>query len=704
MSKRYLTASDVGGTFTDTILYDKEEKRIYISKVPTTPENQSIGTLRGISKILKIHRFDDRHIEAINHGMTTATNTVIQRRGAVSALITNRNFRDVLEIGRQNRPSLYDFFMTRERPLIERENRFTVKGRINYRGEILEDLDETEIKKIALEIKRRKIRAVAICLLHSYVNSVHEQRIKELISPILRDLSICISSEILPEYREYERFSTTVLNAYLMPVMHRYLTTLEEGLRGEDPQSIMRIGPDVPVMIMESSGGVMTAKAAREKPVYTVLSGPAGGVVASTFIGELTGFQNLITIDMGGTSTDISLILNGKPILTSEGSIEGIPIKVSVIDINAIGAGGGSIAWIDEGGALKVGPQSAEAVPGPACYDQGGEKPTITDANVVLGRIDPDYFLGGEMKLNPKKSRSVIEEKLCGRLKMDLLTAARGIVQVANANMVRGIRVVSVERGYDPRDFTLIPYGGAGPLHAVALAKELRIPKVLVPPIPGILSAMGMLISDIRHDFVLTRIIPVSKADPHVLETIFADLREKALAVLAKEGVERKDATLFRYVDIRYVGQSFEIRIPFPGQICTKENIDELVRNFHGEHERRYGHKDLSAAVELVNFRIEGIGKREPIFLREIASGKQDPPKESLKANRNVYFEESQGFLETRIFERERLLAGNVIEGPAVIEESNATTLIHPGMAATVGSHGAILITISDGRTADSSA
>lgn len=697
MNRRYFIASDVGGTFTDTILYDKEEKRVFISKVSTTPENQSIGTIRGISKILNTQGLDARQIEAVNHGMTTGTNTVIQRRGAFSALITNRNFRDVLEIGRQNRPSLYNFFATREKPLVERENRFTIKGRINYRGEILENLDEKEVKRIALEIKRRKIRAVAICLLHSYINPTQEQRVKEIVTPILGDLSICISSEILPEYREYERFSTTVLNAYLMPVMHRYLTTLEEGLRGEDPALMVRIGPKVPVMIMESSGGVMTAKIAREKPVYTVLSGPAGGVVASAFIGQLTGFQHLITIDMGGTSTDISLILNGKPILTSEGNIEGIPIRVPIIDINAIGAGGGSIAWIDEGGALKVGPQSAEAVPGPACYDQGGDQPTITDANVIFGRIDPSYFLGGEMMLNPEKSKEVIEEKLCRPLKMDLLTAVRGIIQVANANMVRGIRVVSVERGYDPRDFTLIPYGGAGPLHAVALAKELKIPKVLVPPIPGILSAMGMLISDIRHDFVLTRIIPISKASPDVLEPVFQDLQQKAVDMLRREGVEQKDTTLLKYVDVRYVGQSFEIRVKFEGDVCTAEHIQELVRNFHVEHEKRYGHKDLNAPVELVNFRVEGIGKRESIFLREIPSGKADPPMESLKSIRKVYFEEKQTFLDTRIFERERLLAENVIEGPAVVEESNATTLIHPGMAGKVDSYGAILITIPDG-------
>jgi N-methylhydantoinase A len=696
LNRRYFIASDVGGTFTDTILYDKEEKKIFISKVSTTPENQSVGTIRGISKILNTQGLESRLIEAVNHGMTTGTNTVIQRRGATSALITNRNFRDVLEIGRQNRPSLYNFFATREKPLVEREHRFAIKGRINYRGEILEDLDEKEIKRIALEIKRRKIRAVAICLLHSYINPAHEQRVKEIIVPILGDLSICISSEILPEYREYERFSTTVLNAYLMPVMHRYLTTLEEGLRAKDSASSLKIGPDVPIMIMESSGGVMTAKAAREKPVYTVLSGPAGGVVASTFIGRLTGFQNLITIDMGGTSTDISLILNGKPILTSEGNIAGIPIRVPIIDINAIGAGGGSIAWIDEGGALKVGPQSAEAVPGPACYDQGGNQPTITDANVIFGRIDPDYFLGGEMRLNPKRSKEVIEERLCQPLKMDLLTAARGIIQVANANMVRGIRVVSVERGYDPRDFTLIPYGGAGPLHAVALAKELKIPKVLVPPIPGILSAMGMLISDIRHDFVLTRIIPISKVSPDVLEPVFQDLLQKALDMLRREGVERKDVTLLKYVDVRYVGQSFEIRVKFDGEVCTTEHIQELVRNFHAEHEKRYGHKDLNAPVELVNFRVEGIGKREPIFLREIPFGKSDPPRESLKSIRKVYFEDNKTFLDTKIFERERLLAGNVIEGPAIIEESNSTTLIHPGMAGKTDSYGAILITIPD--------
>jgi N-methylhydantoinase A len=696
LSNRFLIASDVGGTFTDTILYDKDDKRIYVSKVSTTPENQSIGTIRSISKIIKSRGLDGREVEAVNHGMTTGTNTVIQRRGARSALITNQNFRDILEIGRQNRPSLYDFFVTKERPLIERENRFTIKGRINYKGQILEDLNEIEIRRVATEIRRRKVKAVAICLLHSYINPLHEQRVRDLITSILGDIPICISSEILPEYREYERFSTTVLNAYLMPVLHRYLTSLEEGLKGDNLESSLNIEPQVPLMIMESSGGVMTAKAGREKPVYTLLSGPAGGVVASTFIGRLTGFQNLITIDMGGTSTDISLILNGRPILTSEGNIEGIPIRVSIIDINAIGAGGGSIAWIDEGGALKVGPQSAEAVPGPACYGQGGGQPTITDANVILGRIDPDYFLGGEMRLNPELAQKVIEERLCGPLKMDLITAALGIVQVANANMVRGIRVVSVERGYDPRDFTLIPYGGAGPLHAVALAKELKIPKVLVPPIPGIFSAMGMLISDIRHDFVLTRIFPAHKVKPEEVEVIFQNLTEKALEMLRKEGVKEEDTVILKYVDVRYVGQSFEIRINFEAEQCTETNLKELVQSFHREHERRYGHKDLIAPVELVNFRVEGIGTREPIHLKEIPSGSEQPFSESLKSIRKVYFEESQAFLDTKIFERERLLAGNVMEGPAIIEESNATTLIHPGMVGKVDRYGAILIHIPD--------
>jgi N-methylhydantoinase A len=422
-------------------------------------------------------------------------------------------------------------------------------------------------------------------------------------------------------------------------------------------------------------------------------------VVASTFIGRLTGFQNLITIDMGGTSTDISLILNGKPILTSEGNIEGIPILVSIIDINAIGAGGGSIAWIDEGGALKVGPQSAEAVPGPACYGLGGQQPTITDANVILGRIDPDYFLGGEMRLNPKLAKKVIEEKLCGPLKMDLISAALGIVRVANANMVRGIRVVSVERGYDPRDFTLIPYGGAGPLHAVALAKELKIPKVLVPPIPGIFSAMGMLISDIRHDFVLTRIFPTHKVKPEEVEAIFQNLTEKSLEMLRKEGVKEEDTVILKYVDVRYVGQSFEIRINFEGETRNEINIQKLIQTFHNEHERRYGHKDLTSPVEIVNFRVEGIGKRPPIHLKEISSGGTEPPLESLKSIRKVYFEESQTFLNTKIFERERLLAGNVIEGPAIIEEPNATTLIHPGMGGEVNPYGAILITIDGNKT-----
>src|SRR5580704_17215239 len=501
---RLRVASDVGGTFTDTIAYDEAAKRVSVAKVPTTPENRALGTVRGLLRALELQGRRGDEVDYVGHGMTTATNAVIQRQGARTAFITNEGFRDLLLIGRQDRPSLYDIRQTRPEPLVRREDCHTVRGRLDPWGHEVTPLDENGVGAIAARLRTDKIEAVAICFLHAYANPAHERRAKAILTQALPGVPVCASTDILAEFREYERASTVVLNAFLMPVMESYLASLTELLA--DGKAGLGLAPGVPVMIMEASGGLMTVATARQRPVHKVLSGPAGGGVASAHVAALSGVSNIITMDMGGTSTDISLILGGQPQVTREASLERTPIRIPVIDINAIGAGGGSIAWIDDGGALRVGPHSAEAMPGPACYGRGGVEPTVTDANLVLGRLGSTTRLGGELALDGEAAARAIAERIAAPLGLDLGAAAAGILRVANATMARGIRVVSVERGHDPRLLTLVPFGGAGPMHGSPLARELSIPRLLVAPTPGILCALGMLVADLRHDLVQTRL------------------------------------------------------------------------------------------------------------------------------------------------------------------------------------------------------
>src|SRR5712691_8362071 len=530
---RLRVASDVGGTFTDNLAYDESAKRVTVAKVLTTPENRALGTVQGLQRALALQGRGGAEVDYVGHGMTTATNALIQRTGGHIAFVTNEGFRDLLLIGRQNRPSLYDIRKTRPLPLVRREDCHTVRGRLDRDGCEVTPLDEDGLRRIAGQLGG--VEAVAICLLHAYANPDHERRAKAILAAELPGIAVCASTDIHAEFREYERASTVVLNAYLLPVMERYLASLTELLA--DPVDGLGLAPDVPVMVMEASGGLMTVASAREQPVHTVLSGPAGGVVASAHVALLSGFADIITMDMGGTSTDISLVLDGRPQVTREASLAGTPIRIPVIDINAIGAGGGSLAWIDDGGALRVGPKSAEAVPGPACYGRGGELPTVTDANLVLGRFGGDTKLGGELTLDAEAAARAIETHIAGPLGLDLTAAASGILRVANANMARGIRVVSVERGHDPRRLTLVPFGGAGPMHGSPLARELGVPRLLVPPTPGILCALGMLVADLRHDLVQTRLATYQSLSAADAAAVFAPMLAEARRLLAADRV-----------------------------------------------------------------------------------------------------------------------------------------------------------------------
>lgn len=689
-------ASDIGGTFTDSIAYDEIRRLITVSKVSTTPANRAVGTVGGLKKALSLQDASGAAVGYVGHGMTTATNAVIQRKGARTAFVTTHGFRDLLLIGRQDRPSLFDINKLRPPPLVPRELSFTVRGRMDAAGREVEPLDEADVEIAAGAMAAAGVEAVAILFLHSYANGSHEMRAKAIIERLLPDVMVSASIEVISEFREYERASTTVLNAYLRPVMEGYLRSLS-GLLA-DPVEGLGLGRDVPIMVMEASGGLMTLASARAKPVHTVLSGPAGGVVASAHVAMLADVPDIITMDIGGTSTDISLIRGGRPEITRSASFETVPIRLPVIDINAIGAGGGSIAWVDDGGALRVGPISAEAQPGPACYGRGGLRPTVTDANLVLGRFDAATRLGGEMTLDTEAARRAIETAIAGPLGLGIVEAAAGILRVAHANIVRGIRVVSIERGYDPRDFALVPFGGAGPMHGTPVARELRMTRILLPPTPGILCALGQLLSDLRHDLLETHVAPYDRLDPGTVAAIVARLVGRGEALLTADGIAPSRREVEIRVDMRYVGQSFELAIPLDHRQAG--SWSEIRPAFHAAHLRRFGHADPAAPIEVVGFGMTAIGRVETPALPVLPEGGETPPPEAATGRREIFFEGSRmgdagRFHEATVYARDRLLAGNAITGPAVIEEVSATTILYPGDVAVAHRSGSILVEVS---------
>lgn len=685
-------ASDVGGTFTDNIAYDEATRRITVSKVSTTPQNRALGTVEGLRRALALQGKTGSDVGYVGHGMTTATNAVIQRKGALTAFITNAGFRDLLLIGRQERPSLYDINVVRTPQLVAREHCYTVAGRIDAAGREVTPLSMQDLAQAAEAIRAANIESVAITFLHSYANPEHERRARDYLSGCLPGVVICASTDILAEFREYERASTTVLNAFLMPVMDRYLGSLERLL--EDPVAGLGLAPGRPVMVMEAAGGLMTVGSARARPVHTVLSGPAGGVVGSAHVAALAGIADIITMDIGGTSTDISLIRAGRPEVTRQATLERIPIRLPVIDINAIGAGGGSIAWIDDGGALRVGPMSAEAVPGPACYRRGGERPTVTDANVVLGRFSAQTKLGDDMTLDVDAAHRVIDEHVARPLGLEVVAAAAGILRVAHSNIVRGIRVVSVERGYDPRDFALVPFGGAGPMHGTPVARDLSMRRLLVPPTPGILCALGQLVSDLRHDLLETHIGPLAAFEASRAQAIMRRLRERGHELLEADRVAIDRRSIEIRADLRYVGQSYELPLPLADDAAWAG----VEQAFHAAHRQRFGHADPRAAVEVVGFAAVAIGRIDTPELPRLSEGGENPPAAACLGERPVFYESDQGggaWQLAQVFAREHLLAGNRIAGPAIIEEVSATTVLYPGDVAFTHASGSLIVEVA---------
>jgi N-methylhydantoinase A len=692
----YRLGIDIGGTFTDAILIDEDTGEVRIAKVSSTPHDPSIGFHEATRRILREAHVAPADVRYVVHGTTVATNAIIEGKTALTGFITTDGFRDMLEIQRQIRPSLYDLQFEKPRPLVPRYLCFGVPERMDAEGKVLTALDEAAARRIAADLRRQGVEAVAVCLLHSYINPQHERMVGEILSEVFPEAIVSLSSDVAPEIREYYRASTTVINAAIRPVVARYLQHIEARLR--------EAGLNAELLVMQSSGGVFTFAAASEKPVFMVESGPAAGVIAAAYLGNTLGYQNVLSFDMGGTTAKAGLIQDGTPRVTKDYEVgataqsgagrargSGYPIRTPVIDLVEIGAGGGSIAWVDSGGALRVGPQSAGADPGPVCYGKGGIEPTITDANLVLGRLNPHYFLGGEIVLDVEKARAAILEKCAQPLGLELVAAAHGIVEIANAAMVNALRLVSVQRGYDPREFVLIGFGGAGPVHANRLAAETDIPTTLIPMSPGITSAMGLLVTDLKHDYSTTLIQRIDQLDMRAVAEVFARMENAGRATLARERIAESSMEVVRQVDMRYVGQSFELTIPLGAHTnIAPALVAQVLTRFHEAHERAYGFNAPGEPVELVNLRLTAVGKIGKPQLRELpADGDQGNAE---KGKRPVYFAESGGFVDCPIYDRYRLRSGAIIAGPAVVEEFDSTTVIHPGYAARVDRFGNMLL------------
>jgi N-methylhydantoinase A len=676
---------DVGGTFTDVIGLDDETGSITVCKTHTTPEELSQGVIEGIEKLLGVAKLGSELVRILIHGTTIGTNALIERKGAKTALLTTEGFRDVLEIGRFQRPAegLYDFTVDNPAPLIPRYLRREIRERIDSRGQVVLPLDEVCARDTIKRLKKEGIQSIAVSLLFSFLNPLHEQMVKEMCQQELEGVYISLSSQIAPEFREYERTSTVVISAYLQPIVERYVQTLRDRLKQRYREVDLRL--------IQANGGIMTAEAIEGRAVYLVNSGPAGGATAAAFIGRLCKRDKLISIDMGGTSFDISLIEGGLTHVTTDAKFEGYPIKIPMNDVNIIGAGGGSIAWVDKGGALNVGPGSAGALPGPACYAKGGTEPTVTDANLLLGRISPGYFLGGEVPLYPELSERAIGERISRPLGISVQEAASGILKVVNANMSKAIAIKSIQKGHDLREFSLVAFGGAGPLHALQLAEELNIKEVIIPPYPGAFSAFGLLVADTRHDYVRTLMREEGSISPSELWEIFCELQRLGERELEREEIGPADRVFKWSCDLRFEGQSYELNIPVePRERPDQGVIRQIIRDFNLAHERIYSFKAVDERCIFVNVRVAAIGVSPPVSLKRISQGGRDPGN-GMKSRRSVYFD-GLGFVESKIYERDLLKAGNLIEGPAVIEEAISCTLITPGRSAHIDEYGNIII------------
>ena len=674
----WVVGVDVGGTFTDFCLFNRTTNEVVVHKVLSSPEDPSRAVLAGLTTVKAQHGIRSEDISHFAHGTTVATNALIQRTGGRVAMITTAGFRDLIEIGRQVRPRIYDLKIDAPEPVVRRHLRFEVGERIGSQGEVLTPLTDEEIGRVVELVASSEVDCCAVCLLFSFLNRHHEQRIAAALRKRLPELHISLSSEVQPEFREYERFSTTVLNAFLQPKVTGYMQSLKTVLAEEARRATIGIS--------QSAGGLMDINRASEVPIRTALSGPAAGVVGAVAVAARSFESNLITLDIGGTSTDVCLIENGVASMTYGRDIADFPIRLPSIDIHSVGAGGGSVAFIGPDGLLKVGPISAGAVPGPACYRRGGTKPTVSDANVILGRL-PATLVGGAMTLDKAAAADAVQP-LAKRLDLGLHETALGILRIMTSNMVRAIRAVSIERGYDPRDFSLMPFGGAGGLHAVDVARELAIRKILVPLSPGILCAEGVALSDMKEGFVTTCRMPLN-GDLHSLDPVLDHLFSAARAwfeTVASEGELEMAASL----DMRYVGQNYELAVALGGNTVDIPDASTLQRRFFEEHQTRYGHFDETAPVEIVNARLIAWVIGQSLSRSRYRAAAM--PEDHYMAD--VWFD-SSGPTKTNVLARGTLRSGQIISGPAIITQFDSTTVVPPFCAATIDDARNIVIEVS---------
>ncbi|WP_436347273.1 hydantoinase/oxoprolinase family protein [Natronorubrum sp. FCH18a] len=668
---------DIGGTFTDVIIFDESTGEIEIAKTPSTPANPAEGVINGLTKA----ETDISEIEFFSHGSTVGTNALIERELPRIGLITTEGFRDVHEIRDGTKENLWDAYEDVADPYVQRRDRLEVAERVDYAGNVVEPLDEDDVREVARIFETRGIDTIAVSLINAYVNGDHETRVQEIVAEEHPDAFVCTSHEILPEMFEHERTSTTVINAALVPVVRGYLTDLAAKLENR--------GYDDDVLAMHSGGGMMTTEAIGYYAARIANSGPTAGAIASQSIANLCGFDNAIGFDMGGTSADVSLTYEGEVEMTDEWAVEyGYPIMFPSTDIETIGAGGGSIAWIDDGGSLRVGPKSQGADPGPACYLRGGDKPTTTDANVVLGWVDPNEFLGGDMDATAEPARDVIERDIADPLDLDLTEAASSIERIAVANMCNAVRLVSTSKGYDPRDFALVAFGGAGPLHAAHVAREMNIPTVIIPPYPGINSALGCLLVDIEHDLSQTFIAEATEDVVDDIEAAFTEMETEIRERLTQEGVEDEQMRMDHRVKMRYVGQWRSLEVS-----CTRhiDSIDAIKGRFHRQHEQTYAYSDEEQPVEIYGLHVIGRGIVEKPSFPEI---KTHEAQSAHQTTRDAYFESAGEYVQTDVYEREALGAGASINGPAIIEQMDSTVVVPPNSTAEVDETGTVILTV----------
>ena len=687
MSTTYRIGLDVGGTFTDLYLLDERSGVSVRHKLPSTPRDPYQAPVQGIREILAMAGADPSQVRFVGLGTTVSTNALLERKGATTGLLTTAGFRDLLEIGRQSRPHVYDMRIARPAPLVPRRRRAEVAERVAADGSVVHELDEDALRAAVRRLVDDGVSSLAICFLNAYVNPAHEHRAAQIVAQEFPQLALTVSSELMPEFREYERLSTTVTNAYLIPVMRRYLSRFEEEAAA--------LGIPQAPFVMTSGGGVASPALAGVRPIDTLFSGPSGGVSGATWLAARARRPDLITFDMGGTSTDVCLVRAGRPEITHGRALDGLPIRATAVDIHTIGAGGSSIAWIDAGGLLRVGPHSAGADPGPACYERGGTEATVTDANVVLGRLNPEYLLAGALRIDARLAHEAVARAVASPRGSNVTEAAAAILAISNTNIARAIRFVSVERGLDPADFTLVAFGGAGPLHAAAVARELRMP-VLVPPAPGVLCAMGVLCKDIRIDLSQTLI---RRAGAHAgelaaaLRAIYGDLEARARRSFQHSALDTTAMHVTRSVDARYLGQNHELTVPVAAGDIDAAALAQVRAEYDAAHTRLYGYAKPDAELELVTFRL---GAHLPVPRPDLTPSADAARHGALApfATRPVYFEQQAAFIHTPVYRRADLRGGDLLDGPAIIEQMDATTVIPPDAAAAVDALGNLCIDV----------